>query len=291
MKPLFALALITIVVLAGCITPGDGPPSQTYSSNQLKYILLDHYIEDQFFFCDPDYYPVSHGDELEKAVAIFPSIQNNTEEFSSIIERTSLQPPYSDESKLIVYREQKKLNAILLSPVTGSTYRFSLELETTEGGRKVTGIVRDDGVILEQHSEEAFLTCPICLAMGTFIDTPHGPVAVDELEEGMPVWTQDAHGCRKIVPVLRTSVTPVPVEHKVVHIRLSDGREIYASPGHPTIDNRTLGMLRTGDELDGAAVTTADLILYNGEFTYDLLPAGDTGNYWANGILLKSTLL
>jgi hypothetical protein len=50
-------------------------------------------------------------------------------------------------------------------------------------------------------------------------------------------------------------------------------------------------MLRTGDELDNAAVTTADLILYNGEFTYDLLPAGDTGTYWANGILLKSTLL
>jgi len=29
---------------------------------------------------------------------------------------------------------------------------------------------------------------------------------------------------------------------------------------------------------------------YAGEKTYDLLPAGDTGVYWANGILLGSTL-
>ena len=291
MKLLPALTLIMIVVLAGCLTPGDGPPYQTYSPTRLKYTLLDHYSENNFFSCDPDYYPVSHGDEEEKAVLIFPSIQNNTEEFSSIVGRKGLMPPYSDESKLIIYREYKKLNAIPLSPVTGSTYRFSLELETPEGGRKVTGIIRDDGVILDQHSEEAFLTCPICLAKGTLIDTPGGPVAVDELEEGMPVWTQDAYGCRSIVPVIRTSRTPVPCEHMVVYLRLSDGRVLYASPKHPTIDNRTIALLRSGDELDGATVTTADLVFYGGEFTYDLLPAGDTGNYWANGILLKSTLL
>jgi Hint domain len=291
MKPLPALALIGIVILAGCITPGDGPSSETYSPPRLKYLLLDRYNEDQFFFCDPDYYPVSHGDEQEKAVAIFPSIQNNTEEFRAIVDQKSLQPPYSDESKLTVYREYKKLNAIRFSPVTSSTYRFSLEMETPEGGRKVTGIIRDDGAILEQRVDAAFLTCPICLARGTLIDTPDGPVAVDELEEGMPVWTADTHGCRRIVPVLRTSVMPVPADHQVVHLKLSDGRELYASPGHPTNDNRTLSMIRTGDELDGAAVTQADLVLYGGEFTYDLLPAGDSGSYRANGIPLKSTLL
>jgi hypothetical protein len=290
MKPLSAVTLIVMVVLAGCITPGDGPSGQTYSLTRLKYVLLDHYTKDNFFYCDPDYYPVSHGEEQEKAVAIFPLIQNNTEEFSSIVKQTSLQAPYSEESKLIVYREHKKLNAIPIIPVTDSTYRFSLELETPEGGRRVTGIIRDDGVILEQHFEETYLTCPICLARGTLIDTPGGLIAVDELEEGMLVWSQDAHGSWRIVPVLRTSVTPVPVKHKLVHLRLSDGRELYASPGHPTTDNRTLGMLRTGDELDGASVISADLVLYPGEFTYDLLPAGDTGSYRADGILLKSTL-
>jgi hypothetical protein len=37
-------------------------------------------------------------------------------------------------------------------------------------------------------------------------------------------------------------------------------------------------------------VTGADPIPYTGEYTYDILPAGETGIYWANGIPLKSTL-
>jgi hypothetical protein len=287
------LTLLTIVFLAGCLTPGGMPPPQQelYSPTQLKYILLDHYGEDNFFFCDPDYYPVSHGDELEKAIQTFPAIQNNTEEFIAIVGRKGLEPPYSDESKLIVYREYKKLNAIQLTPATNDTYDFSLEIQTIEGGRRVTGIIRDDGVILERHSEEAVLTCPICLAKGTLIDTPEGPVPVEKLKEGMSVWTQDADGNRKAVPVLRTSMTPVRQDHPVVHLRLSDGRELFASPGHPTMDNRTIGSLQIGDRMDGAAVTAADTIPYHGGSTHDLLPAGDTGSYRANGVLLRSTLV
>jgi hypothetical protein len=285
------LILIVLAALAGCVIPGGPPPAnESYTPTELKYILLDHYGEDHFFYCDPDYYPVSRGDEQERAIATFPTIENNTEQFTAIVIREGLKPPYSDESKLIIYREYKKLNAIGLTPTTSDTYDFSLEVETIEGGRRVTGIIRDDGTILERHSEEAILTCPICLAQGTLIDTPAGPVPVEELEAGMVAWTQDADGAWRILPVLRTSQTPVRNEHQVVFLRLSDGREISASPGHPTTDNRTLGMLRPGDDLDGAKVTRADLVPYDGEFTYDILPAGDTGNYRAGGIPLKSTL-
>jgi hypothetical protein len=293
MKPLLALTftLTLVVLLAGCIAPGGPPPAnETYTPTELKYVLLDHYGEDNFFYCDPDYYPVSHGDEMEKALQIFPVIENNTEEFNAIVGRKGLEAPYSDESKLIIYREYKKLNAIQLTPATNDTYDFSLEVQTIEGGRRVTGIIRDDGVVLERHSEEAILTCPICLAKGTLIDTPAGPVAVEEMKEGMTVWTQDAEGNRKAVPVLRTSVTPAGHDHHIVHLLLSDGRELFASPGHPTMDNRTLGMLLPGNDIDGSLVIRADLIPYNGEFTYDILPAGDTGSYRAGGILLKSTL-
>jgi hypothetical protein len=31
-------------------------------------------------------------------------------------------------------------------------------------------------------------------------------------------------------------------------------------------------------------------VIYNTGATYDLLPSGETGLYWANGVLLKSTL-
>jgi len=78
--------------------------------------------------------------------------------------------------------------------------------------------------------------------------------------------------------------------HVMVHLILKDGRELYASPGHPTTDGRTLGQLKVGDSLDGSVVMVAQLVPYNQSYTYDLLPAGDTGFYWADGILIASTL-
>jgi hypothetical protein len=78
--------------------------------------------------------------------------------------------------------------------------------------------------------------------------------------------------------------------HLMVHLRLADGRELLASPGHRTADGRPLGTLAAGDPLDGSTVTLWELVPYGGARTYDLLPAGSTGTYWANGILLLSTL-
>jgi hypothetical protein len=51
-----------------------------------------------------------------------------------------------------------------------------------------------------------------------------------------------------------------------------------------------MGDLRVSDRLDGAAVLSAGRVPYSGGATYDLLPAGGTGFYWANGILIASTL-
>jgi hypothetical protein len=76
----------------------------------------------------------------------------------------------------------------------------------------------------------------------------------------------------------------------MVHVVLDDGRELWASPGHPTADGRALSDLRVGDLLDGARVTLLEHLPYEGIATYDLLPSGDTGLYWADGILMGSTL-
>ena len=75
----------------------------------------------------------------------------------------------------------------------------------------------------------------------------------------------------------------------MVHFILSDGRELWASPGHPTADGRRLDDLKVGNLMDGAPVTFIERIPYNGSATYDILPSGSTGFYWANGILLGST--
>jgi hypothetical protein len=77
----------------------------------------------------------------------------------------------------------------------------------------------------------------------------------------------------------------------MVHLVLADGRDLLASPGHRTADGRPLGSLAAGDVLDGAKIIRWELVPYSHDRTYDLLPAGPTGSYWANGILLSSTLV
>jgi hypothetical protein len=132
--------------------------------------------------------------------------------------------------------------------------------------------------------------CPHCLAGQTKIDTPAGSVLVKDLHAGMPIWTADKSGHRIAGTVVKTSKVPVPPGHQMVHLVLSDGRELFASPGHPTTDGRTVGNLVRGDRYDGASVVSAERVPYRDGATYDVLPSGETGFYWANGVLLGSTL-
>jgi len=46
-----------------------------------------------------------------------------------------------------------------------------------------------------------------------------------------------------------------------------------------------------GDLYDGASVASAQLVPYGGDATYDILPSGDTGFYWANGLPAKAGVL
>ncbi len=129
-----------------------------------------------------------------------------------------------------------------------------------------------------------------CLSAGTMIDTPRGPLPVESLQVGDIVWTSDMAGRRLSAPILKVVRRPIPADHPFVHLVLRDGRELWASPGHPTADGRTVGQLHRGDLFDGSVVSTADTVTLDQPATYDLLPAGSTGYYWANGILLGSTL-
>lgn len=132
--------------------------------------------------------------------------------------------------------------------------------------------------------------CPICLAKNTLIDTPLGEIAVQNMQKGAPVWTTTISGERVTGIVLLTSKTAVPSDHTVVRLILADGRELLVSPGHPTIDGRTIGALTAGDVYDGARVVSADRVQYSDGYTYDILSSGETGFYFANGILLDSSL-
>jgi len=132
--------------------------------------------------------------------------------------------------------------------------------------------------------------CPICLSEDTVLDTPNGKVNIKELNQGMEIFTQDSSGNKQIGKILKTGKTLVLPDHKMVHIVLADNRELYGSPNHPTANGKILGQLQIGDVLDNSKIKKAEIISYTGTYTYDILPSGDTGFYWANGILIKSTL-
>ena len=122
------------------------------------------------------------------------------------------------------------------------------------------------------------------------IDTPQGSVAVEGLRAGDAIWTADASGARIPATIIKTTRVLVPAGHTMVHIVLDDGRQLWASPGHPIADGRKIGVLQVGDLLDGGHVTFMEHLAYDGPATYDVLPSGSTGWYWANGILIGSTL-
>ena len=176
----------------------------------------------------------------------------------------------------------------------GAGYSFLYRVQSKGGSaayEMVSGTVRVDGVVtVSSRTPSGPPNCPICLAASTMIATPNGPVRVTDVRVGTIVWTQAADGSRVAASVIQIGSIEAPAEHRMVHLFLADGRELLVSPGHKTADGRPVGTLRAGDRLDGSMINRLELVPYAGGRTYDLLPAGATGHYWANGILLSSTL-
>ncbi len=282
--------LIMAAIYNSACAPQQPVPTVTYSVPELKYLLLSEF--ENVFYVDPDFYPVAReGQEEKNALEQFPDIKANTAEFSAILEHLSLpdKSEYTDGEKLLIYREHKKLTfGVEITPL-GDTYRFILRVGEDQGER-IEGTITPSGEIKVLKREPSFNTYPICLAAGTLIDTPDGLVPVEQLDEGMNVWTINDSGDRIAGAIVKTVMTPVPPYFQVIRLGLSDGRTVTASPGHPTVEGRPLGKYHVGDTLDGARVVRVERTAYDGEATYDLLPDSLSGLYWANGFLLKSTL-
>jgi len=271
-------------------TPTSIPPLPSgLSPTELKYRVLDRYPD--FFFCDPDYYPIARDDELSLAKQRFAHIQSDAEVFTAILAHNHLSglTSFTDDQLLMIYRDYKKLNAVLFQKM-GDLYQFDIQIGPEGQGSAIVGTIDGAGTIAEQQRTPTVTTCPICLAKGTLIDTPRGAVAVEEMRVGMPVWTTAHGGDRVAGVVLKVVQVLVPVGHRVMHLKLADGRELFASPAHPTADGRTLSALLPGDLLDGSRITQIEQTVYIGAATYDILPSGPSGFYWANGILVGSTL-
>jgi hypothetical protein len=85
-------------------------------------------------------------------------------------------------------------------------------------------------------------------------------------------------------------VKRLALDHHVVRVTMDDGRVLEISAGHPTADGRTFGDLRAGETIDGQRMIDARVVPYRHSETFDILPASDTGTYFADGVLVGSTL-
>ena len=288
-RVLVALALL-LSACGGSAAASPTPAPFPLPQPELKYRVMD--AGGRISFCDPDFYPVARADESEIARTKIDEIRRDTEAYAAITKRAGT-------DILAVYREWKALNALRLV-TSGASWTFNYRstgdpspaaTDAKANGKQIEGTVDTYGKVdISKRSDAGLLNCPICLARDTRIATPSGDVAVDQLRLGDVVWTLDGYGARIAAPIVAIGNTPVSSTHEVVRIVLDDGRTVLVSPGHPTADGRRVGDIRTGDALDGARVVSAQREAYDGGFTFDVRPAGASGAYWANGVLLLSTI-
>jgi hypothetical protein len=128
-----------------------------------------------------------------------------------------------------------------------------------------------------------------CASPDTPIATPSGERSIASLREGDLVYSVERRQV-VVVPIVATHRSAVAPDHRVVRLRLANGGTLDVSRGHPTLDGRSFGDLSAGDTLGGVAILGVELVPYGLDRTYDILPASETGGYFANGALIGSTL-
>lgn len=129
--------------------------------------------------------------------------------------------------------------------------------------------------------------CPICAAPDTPIATPQGERSIGELRVGDLVYSVDSDAI-VAVPIARVGSTLVN-NHHVLRLSLSNGASLEISPSHPTASGAPLSSLVPGSN-EAQAVVAAELVPYQYERTYDILPRSSSGTYFAGGMQLGSTL-
>jgi hypothetical protein len=293
----FVVLATILSLVAGCAggaTPtspptGSTPPGVTMSAWQLRYLLLSRYPD--FAYCDPDFYPVARDDEADAAERWWNQADHSGPEVLAILAARGYREPLTADQRLAAYRDHKKLTVIAMTAVPGG-FRYELSTGTAGGepDQTVTGTVTPGGRISEASRTPRLGGCPICLEANARIATPQGEVDVSGLHIGDVVWTADAAGHRVRVAVIAVVRRPTPGPHLMLRVALSDGRTLVAAGAHPTADGRYLRELRIGQAYDRATVTAVTWVLSTAPATYDVLPAGPTGDYWANGVLIGSTL-
>ncbi len=130
-----------------------------------------------------------------------------------------------------------------------------------------------------------------CLHPSTLISTPTGYKSIKMLKRNERIWTLDGNGTKVVGKIVTVSKSLTSQTHHLIHLTLADRREMLVSPLHPLSDyEKDIRDLQRMPKYDGARIVSISHYYYPNQYTYDILPSGETGSYWANGILLGSTL-
>ena len=146
-------------------------------------------------------------------------------------------------------------------------------------------LILDAKKMKDEHS--AYIAASgYCCSPDILIRIPGGEKRIIDIKEGDLVISDSG----KAALVVKINKMPV-FNHKTILVKFSDGTELEVSPLHPTACGRTFKDLTSGDLLDGKTIVSSDLVLYKHSYTYDILPDSSSGNYYANGVLIGSTLV
>ena len=280
---------LVAILLTGCgAFHGGSATHKQLSVVELKYRLLAQV--GPIGYCDPDAYPIARVQGpayVQSRLADIKSREPQT--YAGILNHYGYHDPLNQSQQAQVYADYKKLAALQM---TASGDRYAFEYFVNKGGNRgdllTKGTIDKYGSIKVDSQTPSMFACPICLAAGTLIDTPNGPVPVSQIKVGMIVWSLGPDGKRLAEPVLRVrSMAGGP--GFLIHLKLADGGELWVSPRHPLSNGEMVGQLVAGDPIEGSLVQFAALVPSSAA-TFDLLPAGPSGDYWANGIALRSTL-
>jgi len=242
---------------------GPPVPAGTLSHPDLRYRILDYF--GHIWFCDPHAFFAERSWERSEALQALPLIQNDNATYRSIAEHLGLKTTggeLSDEQTVAVYRQYKELQAAVRLDANGEKFRFAIAVKTNDEDRAIEGDIDRFGQITIAKNEPTFLACQICPPASTLMETPNGSIPIWDLKPGMPIWTLNVKGERVVAPILKISKMPVSPEHRMVHLMLADGRDVWTSPGR----------------FYGASDEQTQTVPHEGE-TCDVLPAGDTGLY------------
>lgn len=181
-----------------------------------------------------------------------------------------------------------------VNPLDTLTWPVQLFCHPIEPWPPILATLSDSTVIFEVNDSTYIRAIPFdmcrCLPPQTQIASLQESISIADLLVGDSVLTLNKSGEEVMMPILFVHRVEVEADHQLLLLRLEDGRELSATPEHPDRFGRPLEVYEIGDNLDGSVIIEKRIIPYKREATWDILPAGETGAYQANGIWIGSTL-